>query len=261
MWNGKEVSVVLMTYAERDSIRDVIDRFFATGLVDEVLVVDNNAQAGTAEEVARTKARLVREPRQGYGHATRRGLLEARGELIVLAEPDGTFLPEDIHKLLVYSSECEVVFGTRTTRELIWAEANMESFLRWGNWAVAKLIEVLYNTSHLSDVGCTYRLLHAPTAKAVASRMTVGGSHAGAEIMLLAIISGARFVEVPVNYLPRVGVSAVTGSPLKAVAVGLRMIALTLSMRRSAPRSLRRPAAFAGAAASNHDREREQLPL
>ncbi len=261
MWNGKEVSVVLMTYAERDSIRDVIERFFATGLVDEVLVVDNNAQAGTAEEVARTKARLVREPRQGYGHATRRGLLEARGELIVLAEPDGTFRPEDIHKLLVYSSECDVVFGTRTTRELIWAEANMESFLRWGNWAVAKLIEVLYNTSHLSDVGCTYRLLHAPTAKEIASKMTVGGSHAGAEIMLLAIISGARFVEVPVNYLPRVGVSAVTGSPLKAVAVGLRMIALTLSMRRSAPRSLRRPAALADAAASNHDREREQLPL
>jgi glycosyltransferase involved in cell wall biosynthesis len=263
MWNGKEVSVVLMTYAERDSIRDVIDRFFATGLVDEVLVVDNNAQSGTAEEVARTRAKLVHEPRQGYGNATRRGLLEARGELIVLAEPDGTFLPEDILKLLVYSAECDVVFGTRTTRELIWAEANMESFLRWGNWAVAKLIEVLYNTSHLSDVGCTYRLLRAPAAKEIASKMTVGGNHAGAEIMLLTIVSGARFVEVPVNYLPRVGVSAVTGSPLKAVAVGLRMIALALSMRRSAPRSIRRPDAFASAsgAVADEDRDREQLSL
>ncbi len=261
MWNGKQVSVVLMTYAERDSIRDVIDRFYATGLVDEVLVIDNNAQPGTAEEVARTRARLVREPRQGYGHATRRGLLEASGELIVLAEPDGTFLPEDIDKLLVYSAECDAVFGTRTTRELIWAEANMESFLRWGNWAVAKLIEVLYNTSHLSDVGCTYRLLRASTAKEIASKMTVGGSHAGAEIMLLTIVSGARFVEVPVNYLPRVGVSAVTGHPLKALAVGLRMIALTLSMRRSA-RPLRRPEAFAAAQrAAEEARDREQLSL
>jgi len=82
MWNGQEVSVVLMTYAERDSIRDVIERFFATGLVDEVLVIDNNAQPGTADEVAKTRARLVHEPQQGYGHATRRGLLEARGELM-----------------------------------------------------------------------------------------------------------------------------------------------------------------------------------
>ena len=70
--------------------------------------------------MAATQARLVHEPRQGYGHATRRGLEEARGDLIVIAEPDGTFLPADIRKLLVYSGECDVVLGTRTTRELIW---------------------------------------------------------------------------------------------------------------------------------------------
>lgn len=244
MWNGKRVSVVLMTYAERDSIRKVIDGFYATGYVDEVLVIDNNAQAGTAEEVAKTNARLVREPKQGYGHATRRGLVEATGDLIVLAEPDGTFLAQDILKLLVYSIECDVVFGTRTTRELIWDDANMAALLRWGNWAVAKLIEALYNTSHLSDVGCTYRLLRADTAKAVAESMTVGGSHAGAEIMLLTIISGARFVEVPVNYLPRVGTSSVTGHPVKAMIVGLRMIGLVLKMRRTASRRAGRPPAF-----------------
>src|SRR5256885_396566 len=205
MWGGKRVSVVLMTYAERDSIRSVIEGFFDTEVVDEVLVVNNNAQAGTEEEIAKTKARQVFESRQGYGHATRRGLLEASGELIVLAEPDGTFVPGDIRKLLVYSEECDAVFGTRTTRELIWHGANMEFFLRWGNWAVAKLIEVLFNTSHLSDVGCTYRLLRRQVAHKVAEELTVGGSHAGAEILLLTITSGPRFVEVPVNYLPRVG--------------------------------------------------------
>jgi glycosyltransferase involved in cell wall biosynthesis len=261
MWNGREVSVVLMTYAERDSIRRVIEGFFGTGLVDEVLVIDNNAQAGTTEEVLRTRARLIHEPRQGYGHATRRGLLEASGELIVVAEPDGTFLPEDILKLLVYSSECDVVFGTRTTRELIWAEANMARFLRWGNWAVAKLIEVLYNTSHLSDVGCTYRLLRGDTAKDIAGRMEVGGSHAGVEIMLLTILSGARFVEVPVNYLPRVGISSVTGDPVKAVGVGLRMLALVFKYRRSAPRRFKRPPAFTEPSPWTVDRTDERLPL
>jgi glycosyltransferase involved in cell wall biosynthesis len=244
MWNDKRVSVVLMTYAERDSIRSVIEDFFDTGLVEEVLVVDNNAQPGTVEEVRKTRARLVREPNQGYGHATRRGLLEASGDLVVLAEPDGTFLAKDILKLLVYSHECDVVFGTRTTRELIWAGANMAPFLRWGNWAVAKLIEALYNTSHLSDVGCTYKLLRAETARTVAETMTVGGSHAGVEIMLLTILSGARFVEVPVNYLPRVGTSSVTGDPLKALGVGLQMIGLVLQLRRTAPRRSQRPPAF-----------------
>lgn len=261
MWNGKTVSVVLMTYAERDSIREVIEGFFATGFADEVLVVDNNAEPGTREEVAKTRARLVDEPRQGYGFATRRGLLDATGDLIVLAEPDGTFLPEDLVKLLAYSNECEVVFGTRTTRELIWAGANMSFFLRWGNWAVAKLIEVLFNTSHLSDVGCTYRLLRKGMAEHVAANMTVGGNHAGAEVMMLTIVSGARFVEVPVNYLPRVGASSVTGDWLPAVGVGLRMIQLVLRFRRSSPRRLVRAPAFVHARSAPRGEANDQLPL
>src|SRR5207237_8651621 len=177
MWRGQTVSVVLMTYAERASIRRVIEGFLDTGLVDEVLVVDNNSQAGTVEEVESTDARLVPEPQQGYGHAIRRGFDEASGDLIVLAEPDGTFLPEDLIKLLTYSAECGAVFGTRTTRELIWRGANMGWFLKWGNWAVAKLIEALFNTSHLSDVGCTYRAFHRQLAHELAASMRVGGSH------------------------------------------------------------------------------------
>lgn len=231
MWNDQKVSVVLMTYAEKDSIRHVIENFLATGVVDEVLVVNNNAEAGTAEEVEATDARQVFETRQGYGHAIRRGLVEATGDLIVLAEPDGTFLPQDIFKLLAYSGECDVVLGTRTTREMIWEGANMGWFLKWGNWAVAKMVEVFFNTSHLSDIGCTYRLLSRDTAKYFAEKMTVGGSHAGPEMLMLTITSGLRFVEIPVNYLPRVGTSSVTGHPLKAVGLGLRMIAFILAAR------------------------------
>jgi glycosyltransferase involved in cell wall biosynthesis len=241
MWHGQQVSVVLMTYAERDSIRSVIERFYETGVVDEVLVVNNNAQDGTVEEVEKTPARQVFEPRQGYGHASRRGLEEAQGDLIVLAEPDGTFLPSDIFKLLVFSGHCDAVFGTRTTRELIWRGANMEWFLRWGNWAVAKLIEALFNTSHLSDVGCTYRLFRRNLASEIAERMRIGGNHAGPEMMLLALTMGARFVEIPVNYLPRVGYSAATGRPLTAIWIGIRMIGLILRFRVRAARHLRRP--------------------
>ena len=242
MWGEKRVSVVLMTYAERYSIRSVIEGFLATGVVDEVVVVNNNAEPGTSEEVAQTPAREVFEPEQGYGNASRRGLREASGDLIVLAEPDGTFLPTDIQKLLVFSEHCDAVFGTRTTRELIWHGANMEWFLKWGNWGVAKGIEILFNTSHLSDVGCTYKLFTRPVARLVAEQMTVGGNHAGPEMMLIAITSGARFVEIPVNYLPRVGTSSATGSKLAAIMIGLRMIEMIFRFRARTPRRIVRPA-------------------
>jgi SAM-dependent methyltransferase len=231
MWNGRSVSIVLGTYAERDSIRAVVDGFFATGVVDEVVVVNNNAEEGTAEEVAKTRAVQVFESKQGYGHAYQRGLAEATGDLLILAEPDGTFLPRDAVKLLTYADDCDAVFGTRTTREMIWSGANMGLFLKWGNWAVAKLVEVLFNTSHLSDVGCTYRLLTRETLEKIQGRFSVGGSHFGPELMLLVITSGARVVEVPVNYLPRVGESSVTGDLGKAVKLGLQMIAFIVLFR------------------------------
>ena len=231
MWTGKTVSVVLMTYAERDSIREVIEGFDATGVVDEVLVINNNAQEGTSQQVAMTGAREVFETQQGYGHAIRRGLHEATGDLVVLAEPDGTFLASDIIKLLAYSDECDVVLGTRTTREMIWEGANMDWFLKWGNWAVAKFVEASFNTSHLSDIGCTYRLLSREVADRFAEELRVGGSHAGPEMLMLTIASGARFVEIPVNYLPRVGKSSVTGNRLTAFFLGLRMIRLILGFR------------------------------
>ncbi|MBK5232552.1 MAG: glycosyltransferase family 2 protein [Thermoleophilia bacterium] len=236
MWNDKTVSVILMTYAERDSIRKVIEDFLATGVVDEVLVVNNNAEDGTSEEVSKTGAREVIEASQGYGHAIRRGLTDATGDLVVLAEPDGTFLGRDIVKLLSYSEECDVVLGTRTTNELIWEGANMGAFLKWGNWAVAKMVEAIFNTSHLSDIGCTYRLVTSDMAEFLAANMKVGSSHAGPEMLMLTIVSGAKFVEVPVNYLPRVGKSSVTGDLGTAFLLGLRMIKLILGFRLRAHR-------------------------
>lgn len=121
MYRGKTVSVVIPTYNEEGSIRAVINGFFDTGVVDEV-VVDNNALGNTKGEVAQTKARLVEEKdHQGYGAAMMRGLREATGDLVITCEGDGTFLPNDIHKFLSYTDEFEAIFGTRTSRAAIWS--------------------------------------------------------------------------------------------------------------------------------------------
>ena len=121
MYKNKKVSVVIHTYNEAGSIRGVINGFFETGLVDEVIAVDNNALGNTEEEIKKTKATYVKESKkQGYGFALMRGMIEAKGDLIVMTEADGTFRPMDIEKLLAYSQDFEVVLGTRTSRSAIW---------------------------------------------------------------------------------------------------------------------------------------------
>ncbi len=229
MWHDQSVSVILPTYNEKDSIAQCIRDFLATGVVDEVLVVNNNAAPGTSEEVAKTPAREVIETHQGYGNAIRRGLREATGDLLVVCEPDGTFSARDIWKLLAYAGECDVVYSTRTADEFIWTGANMGLFLKWGNWTVAKLMEFLFNTVHLSDVGCTYRLIRRSVARELEPHFRVGGSHFGPEMMLVSIIKRARIVQIPVNYRTRVGVSAVTGNRITAFRLGVRMIRMILA--------------------------------
>jgi len=231
MWNQHTVSVVFPTYNEKDSIRAAIEDFFDSGYVDEIVVVNNNAAAGTDEEVAKTRARLVHEPAQGYGHALWRGMAEATGDLIILAEPDGTFSGRDVVKLLAYSDDMPAVFGTRTAREFVWEGANMGIFLKWGNYAVGKLVEFLFNTTFLSDVGCTMKLLRRDVAEALRPQFRVGGSAFGPELMLLVILNGYHFVEIPVNYRRRVGESSVTGNKVKAFLLGCEMILMILRYR------------------------------
>lgn len=239
MWEGKTIAVVLPTYRERDSIAACIRAFEALGVVDDILVVNNNAEPGTSEAVATTSAREVLEPEQGYGAAIRRGLREVDADLVCICEPDDTFHPADLFKLLPFTNECDAVLGSRTVNTFIWSGANMDWFLRWGNWAVAKLIEVLFNTAYLSDVGCTFRVMSRECIRRISPGFVSTGSRFGLEMQVLCAVNGERIVQVPVNYRPRVGTSAVTGDRRKALTLGMDMIGVVLRtrLRRGAVRA------------------------
>jgi glycosyltransferase involved in cell wall biosynthesis len=231
MWQGRRVSVVFPAYNEAAGIARAVADFGAVGAVDEVLVVNNNSSDDTAKRAIQAGARVVKEPRQGYGYALQRGLKEAQGEYIVLAEPDGTFVGRDVLKLLAYAEDFDLVLGTRTTRELIWRGANMGLPLRWGNWVVAKVVQILFNGPSLSDCGCTLRLVRREAIQQLLPRFTVGGSHFLPEMVCLALLAHLRLIEVPVNYRRRVGDSKITGSTSTALRVGARMLLLILRYR------------------------------
>ena len=209
----------------------MIEEFDATGLIDEIIVINNNAAPGTSEEVAATRAREVQEPVQGYGAAIRRGFHEAKGDLIIVAEPDGTFQGHDTVKLLAYSDDFEVVYGTRTVKELIWKGADMGIFLKWGNYWVGKLMEFLFNSTSLTDVGCTLRCVRREALLDLEPHFTIDGSFFGPQMMVLSILMKMKMIQIPVNYTKRIGHSSVTGNKWVAFRLGLRMIWMILGYR------------------------------
>lgn len=227
MYKWNKVIVAFSTYNEKASIKDFINACFDTWVVDEVVAVNNNAAPWTSEEIAKTIAIEFHETKQWYGFGYRRAIDESLNlswDIIILVEPDGTFKATDIFKLLIYWEEFSVVFGTRTTSSCIGSGANMGFFLKWWNWAVAKLMEVFYNTTHLSDVWCTYKLFHKQALQKIKNKFTVWWSHFGPELMLLTIQNKLSFVEIPINYLARVWDSSVTWDLRKTIKLGTHMI-------------------------------------
>ena len=226
MYENKTVSVVMPALNEEESIGELIREFKECKYVDEVVVVDNNSQDQTANSALRQGARVVKEPRAGYGYACKRALLEATGDYIILVESDDTYTPKDIIKFLAYTEDFDLIQGTRTTKELIARSANMYFLLKWGNWFVAKILQIFYNGPSLSDMGCTYRLIKKDALKKIENSLSVGGSAFLADMTTVALKSHIKTIEISVNFRVRKGKSKITSNFLRTAMLALNMVAI-----------------------------------
>ena len=212
MWNNKTVAVIFPTYREKRSIRSAIMEFDSTGFVDELIVIDNNSQKGTIEEVKKTRARLIKEPKQGYGAAIKTGIKSTTADLLVIAEPDGTFAGQDLVKFLAYSDDFDTVFGSRTHLPLIQRKSEMTFLRRITDVLMGKLISLLFLCPPLTDVGCTYRLSNRKGWQKVFKEAKSDSALFATEWLLMAAKNKVKFIEIPINFRARVGNSSLTAS-------------------------------------------------
>lgn len=223
MWSKKTVAVIFPTYRERESIKDSIREFDSTGYVDELIVVDNNAERGTKSEVRKTRARIIDEPRQGYGRAIRTGIENTKADLLIISEPDGTFDGKDALKLLTYSDDFDMVFGSRTHVPLIQSGSEMTMLRRWADVFWGKLMSFLFLSPPFTDVGCTLRLTNRRGWNKVKSECKSDGPMFATEWQLVAAKNKVRFIEIPINFRARVGKSSLTFGFWKQASWGIKI--------------------------------------
>ncbi|MFT5081813.1 MAG: glycosyltransferase involved in cell wall biosynthesis [Planctomycetota bacterium] len=211
MFNQHTVHVVIPAYNEEETIAEVVNDFLAEEFVDKVVVVDNNCKDQTHLLAKDAGADVIQESAPGYGCAIRAGLDHATAngaDILVIVEADGSFRASDLPKLLHYLSDCRMVLGTRTTRQMVQQGANMDKLLRWGNVSMAKLLELCWYLPHeprLTDVGCTYRALWADAWVTIKPGTTEAGPSFSPEMICEAYRRGLRVIEIPVAYGARLG--------------------------------------------------------
>lgn len=228
MYHNKTVTLVFPAFNEEENIAKAVTTFLSSKIVDELIVVDNNSTDQTAKIARECGAVVVKEKKQGYGFALRKGLATATSSYVVLAEPDGTFRVTDLPRLLKHILKFHAVYGSRTHMQYIHTGANMGFLLRYGNIILAKFIQLLHQTPAISDCGCTLRIFRKEVVKKILPLCHVGSSHFLPELVILTQQHGYSSTEVPVHYYKRVGTSKITGSFQRTCRVAWNMFYLAV---------------------------------
>lgn len=202
------VSVIIPTHNEAQAIERVLADL-PSALITEVIVVDSNSTDGTPEIAARMHARVIQEPRPGYGRACLTGLAAADSpEIVVFLDGDYSDRPSELPILLepIADGRAEITLGSRL-RERRSAGA-LPSHQVFGNRLAATLINLLYGLE-ISDLG-PFRAGRAEVLHALVLEETTYGW--AVEMILKGALAGFRVVEVPVSYYPRIGKSKIGGT-------------------------------------------------
>jgi glycosyltransferase involved in cell wall biosynthesis len=219
------VSVIIPTHNEAQAIERVLADL-PSELTTEVIVVDSNSTDRTPEIAARMGARVIQEPRRGYGRACLTGLAMANSpDVVVFLDGDYSDRPSELPILLAPIAEgrADITLGSRlhgrhSAGALPWHQV-------FGNRLAARLIRLLYRI-RISDLG-PFRAARADVLRALAlEEMTYGWA---VEMILKSALAGFRVVEVPVSYYPRIGKSKIGGT-LKGTA-GAAWFILSLIVR------------------------------
>jgi glycosyltransferase involved in cell wall biosynthesis len=210
------VSVIIPTHNEAEAIGHVLADL-PSDLATEVIVVDSNSSDGTPEIAAKLGARVISEPRRGYGRACLTGLENASApDIVVFLDGDYSDRPSELPILLgpILQGHADITLGSRL------AAGNITAAMPWhqafGNRLAAGLIRVLYGVK-LSDLG-PFRAGRANVLHELALEETTYGW--AVEMILKGAIAGFRIVEVPVSYHPRIGKSKISGTVKGTVGAG-----------------------------------------
>jgi len=216
------VSVVIPVFNEEVTVGNVVTRTKKTleqlGVSYEILVVDDGSDDRSADIAQELKAHVLRKAHQGKGFALRSGFRQAKGELVVTLDADGSHQPEEIPLVLQYIREnkADFVIGSRFLN----SEANktkIPKINRTGNRMFNGLIWYLTGAK-ISDSQSGFRAIRSSLIK----KMKLGshGYEVESEMLVKALKMGARVAETPISFDQR----TVGSSKLDPIRDGVRIL-------------------------------------
>jgi glycosyltransferase involved in cell wall biosynthesis len=218
------ISVIIPALNEEEPIAAVVRECLTTGLPGEVIVVDNGSTDRTAERARAVGAKIVSEPRPGYGRACAAGIraLSPECNLVVFLDGDGSDCPEFMPQLVepILRGEQDFVIGSRTRGKCEPGSMNFQQV--FAGRVAGLLLRLLYGVRY-SDM-CPFRAIRRKALDGLRMKEPTYGWNL--EMQMRTARARLRILEVPVNHRHRTGgESKVSGTLRGTFVAGIRIIA------------------------------------
>jgi len=221
----KRIIVGIPCFNEELSIGKVIEDFKRELPEAQIFVVDNNSKDKTAQIAQQAGAEVFSEKKQGKGFAVQKLFEVFNGDILVLVDGDGTYLAEDVRKLLkpVVYEEAEMSVGNRIHKK----NAKNFSQSHWlGNKFLTRSLNFLFRTK-IKDMESGFRAMDKKFVES--SAILAGGFGIEPELTIQAIEKGMRIKEIPIDIRLR---GKGSNSKLNAVRDGTIVLYTIISLFR-----------------------------
>ncbi|MGA1226089.1 MAG: glycosyltransferase family 2 protein [Tamlana sp.] len=218
-----KIKVIIPAYNEAGSIALVINDIPKS--VDEVIVVNNNSTDDTEKNAENAGATVLNETNKGYGYACLKGMnyiasQKEKPNIIVFLDGDYSDYPEELTKIVapIINDNIDIVIGARVKKYRETGSMTMPQI--FGNWLATSLMRMFFGAK-FTDLGPFRAIKYQKLLALNMEDKTYGWT---VEMQLKALKQKLTYIEVPVNYRNRIGVSKVSGTIKGAIFAGVKIL-------------------------------------
>jgi glycosyltransferase involved in cell wall biosynthesis len=219
----KNIKVIIPAYNEEKAIGYVIQDIPSS--VSEVIVISNNSTDDTIQVAKNAGATVLSESRKGYGYACLKGMeyiaqQETKPDIIVFLDGDYSDYPQELTQIIapIIKDDIDFVVGARVSR--FREKQSMTPQQVFGNWLATTLMKSFFNAT-FTDLGPFRAIKYEKLVALNMEDKTYGWT---VEMQLKVLKQKMSYVEIPVHYKNRIGISKVSGTVKGTIMAGIKII-------------------------------------
>ncbi|MDA9290035.1 glycosyltransferase family 2 protein [Polaribacter sp.] len=217
------ITVIIPAYNEQDSIANVVNDI--PEIVNEIIVINNNSTDNTAMNAKNAGATVLYESRKGYGYACLKGLdyiekQKAKPEIVVFLDGDYSDYPAQLTELIspIITKNIDFVLGARVKEQRELGAMTPQQI--FGNWLATSLMKLFFGAT-FTDLGPFRAIKYEKLMALKMEDKTYGWT---VEMQLKALKQQLTYLEIPVRYRNRIGVSKVSGTIKGTIFAGIKIL-------------------------------------